>query len=314
MRKTILVTGGLGFIGTNLCKNLCQQGHQVFALDNLFCCEKQNLNFLRKFKNFEWIDWDIRFNLPYDDFGRVDEVYNLACPASPPIYQKDPIYTMETNILGTLNVLKFTKFHDAKMLQASTSEVYGDPLVHPQTEQYKGNVNCVGKRSCYDEGKRAAETLCYDFHKKYKTKVKIARIFNTYGPHFNPNDGRVISNIILQALRNENITIYGDGKQTRSFCYIDDMIDGLIRLMDINDFFGPINLGNPQEFTINELSDLILRLIPDSDSLISYCEYPQDDPKQRNPDISLANSILEWQPFISLEQGLIPTIDYFRKI
>ena len=303
----ILVTGGAGFIGSHLCDRLVKQGHHVLCVDNYFTGSKDNINHLLDFKNFEVIRQDVCFPL----YVEVDQIYNLACPASPKYYQQDPIQTMKTSVLGAYNMLGLAKRTGAKILQASTSEVYGDPRQPPQTEGYWGNVNPVGIRSCYDEGKRAAETLFMDYHRQHNVSIKIMRIFNTYGPRMAPDDGRVVSNFIVQALRGDNITIYGNGKQTRSFCYVDDLLDGMMSLMNTGDYItGPINVGNPKEFTMLELACKIIELTCSRSDII-MCPLPQDDPKQRQPDISNAISMLNWEPCVDLEEGLIKTIDYF---
>ena len=310
--KKILVTGGAGFLGSNLCKKLLEdKNNYIYCLDNLYTGKEENIKELLNNKNFEFILDDIR------DFDinsiKVEEIYNAACPASPPAYQDDPILTSETCYIGTKNILELAKLNNSKILQFSTSEIYGNPLVHPQKENYFGNVNTIGIRSCYDEGKRIAETLCFDYYRKYKTRIKVIRIFNTYGPNMDKNDGRVVSNFINQALENKDITIYGNGSQTRSFCYVDDLIDGIIKMMNTDDSItGPINLGNPREFTIKELAELILKKI-DSKSNIIYKELPQDDPVKRKPDISKANFELVWRPKITLEDGLDKTINYFKE-
>lgn len=310
MAKNILVTGGAGFIGSHLCKKLLELGDKVTCLDNFFTGSKQNINSLLENSNFKLIE----HNVVNPIFLNVDRIYHLACPASPIHYRHNPVETVKTNVMGTLNILDLAKKTGARMLQASTSEVYGDPLEHPQKETYFGNVNPIGVRSCYDEGKRAAETLCADFHREYNLDVRIVRIFNTFGPNMHPNDGRVVSNFIVQALKNEPITIYGSGSQTRSFQYIDDLVTGLIKMMENNDnFMGPVNLGNPGEFTIKELAEKVLELIPESKSKIIYSELPNDDPRRRRPDITLAKERLEWQPKISLNDGLAKTIAYFRQ-
>ena len=307
--KKIIVTGGAGFIGSHLCKFLINEGHNVVCLDNLLTGSINNLSDLHENSNFTFIEHDI-IN-PYYDTA-VDEIYNLACPASPIHYQINPIKTIKTNTLGVINMLGLAKKNNAKILQASTSEVYGDPEIHPQTEMYNGNVNMIGPRSCYDEGKRCAETLFMDYHRSHNLNIKIARIFNTYGPNMASNDGRVVSNIILQSLKGENITIYGNGNQTRSFMYIDDLVKGLILLMNSeNNFVGPINLGNPNEITINDLASTI-RKYTNSNSKIIYEELPKDDPKRRKPNISKANKILNWKPALDLDNGLIKTIEYFK--
>jgi len=312
MQKTILVTGGTGFIGSNLCEQLITQGHIVYALDNLYTSSDSNISHLLKNENFHFINHDITTPLP--NLPKIDQIYNLACPASPPAYQKDPIFTWKTSVFGIYNMLEFAqKNGNIPMLQASTSEIYGDPLVHPQIETYFGNVNCTGIRSCYDEGKRAAESICFDFNRQFKTPVRVIRIFNTYGPQMDPYDGRVVSNFIMQALMNLPITIFGDGSQTRSFQYIDDLLDGMQKMMNNTDnFIGPVNLGNPNEFTVEELAKKILALIPESTSTIEYKDLPGDDPTRRRPDISLAKTKLNWEPTIKLEEGLIKTIAYFR--
>jgi UDP-glucuronate decarboxylase len=308
--KKILVTGGAGFVGSHLCEKLLNEGNQVISLDNYFTGSKKNVHHLIENSNFELVRHDI--TQPY--FAEVDEIYNLACPASPIHYQYNPIKTMKTSVLGAINVLGLAKRVNAKVLQASTSEIYGDPKIHPQPETYWGHVNPIGIRSCYDEGKRCAETLFMDYHNQNNVSIKIIRIFNTYGPQMNPKDGRVVSNFIVQALKGEDITIYGDGSQTRSFQYIDDLVNGMIKTMETSrDFTGPVNLGNPDEFTIHELATQILSLTK-SKSKIKFVELPQDDPKQRNPDISLAKNILNWEPEINLNEGLIKTIKYFDSI
>ena len=309
--KKILVSGGAGFIGSHLCRFLVTEGHNVICVDNLLTGSKKNISDLYENSNFTFIEHDI-IN-PYFDSG-IDEIYNLACPASPIHYQINPIKTIKTNTLGVINMLGLAKKNNAKILQASTSEVYGDPDIHPQTETYNGNVNMIGPRSCYDEGKRCAETLFMDYHRSHKLNIKIARIFNTYGPNMALNDGRVVSNIILQSLKGDNITIYGNGNQTRSFMYIDDLIKGLILLMNSEkNFVEPINLGNPNEITINKLASIITDYT-ESNSKIIHQELPKDDPKRRKPDISLANMILGWNPSVKLKEGLIKTINYFDKI
>ena len=309
MTKKILVTGGAGFIGSHLCKKLSHQGHHVLCVDNYFTGSRKNIRELLDYKNFEVIRQDVCFPL----YVEVDEIYNLACPASPVHYQHDPIQTMKTSVLGAYNMLGLAKRTGATILQASTSEIYGDPQIHPQIESYWGNVNPLGPRSCYDEGKRAAETLFNDYNRIHGVKTKIVRIFNTYGPNMATNDGRVVSNFIIQALKNEDITIYGDGSQTRSFQYIDDLIDGLLKMMDSGSFTGPVNLGNPNEFTMLELAQLVIKMT-DSKSKIVFYPLPKDDPKQRQPDIGVAKKFLSWQPQVQLENGLEKTIEYFRKI
>lgn len=310
MNKRILVTGGAGFLGSHLCERLVKEGHDVLCLDNFFTGSKRNITHLLGEPRFELIRHDI-INPIYLE---VDEIYNLACPASPVHYQHNPIKTIKTNVMGAINVLGIAKRTKAKVLQASTSEVYGDPDVHPQDEAYWGRVNPIGIRSCYDEGKRAAECLMMDYRRQNGVNTKIARIFNTYGPRMAVNDGRVVSNFIVQALRGENITVYGDGSHTRSFCYCDDLIDGLIKMMNSpDDFSGPVNLGNPGEFTILELAQMIIKTT-NSESHIVYQPLPSDDPAQRRPNISLAASVLDWQPHVSLKQGLMSTIQYFQEI
>lgn len=304
--KKILVTGGAGFLGSHLCTKLVLEGHHVLCVDNYFTGSKKNIEHLLEYKNFEIIRQDICFPL----YVEVDEIYNLACPASPVHYQHDPIQTMKTSILGAYNMLGLAKRTGAKILQASTSEVYGDPLVHPQTEEYWGNVNPIGIRSCYDEGKRAAETLFMDYNRKHNVNTKIIRIFNTYGPRMAANDGRVVSNFITQALEGKDITIYGDGSQTRSFCFVSDLIDGIVKMMDSN-VTGPINLGNPNEFTMLQLAKKVITLTH-SQSKVVFWELPEDDPKQRKPDITEAKRLLNWQPNVELEIGLLQTISYFK--
>jgi UDP-glucuronate decarboxylase len=306
--KTILVTGGAGFIGSHLCEALLKQGHYVICLDNFFTGRKENIKHLMDFDNFELIRHDIIDPIKLE----VDEIYNLACPASPVHYQYNPIKTIKTSILGTMNMLGLAKRVKAKILQASTSEVYGDPLVHPQPESYRGNVNPIGPRACYDEGKRAAETLCFDYHRQHKVDIRVVRIFNTYGPNMQINDGRVVSNFIVQALKNEDITVYGDGKQTRSFCYVSDLVRGMIDFMNQEQHLGPINLGNDGEFTILELAEKVIQLTH-SKSKITFKPLPEDDPLQRKPDLSLARKLINYEPKIKLEEGLIKTIEYFKK-
>lgn len=308
--KKILITGGAGFLGSHLSERLLLEGNEIYCLDNLYTGNKNNIAHLMPNPRFEFIPHDITY--PFDI--NVDEIYNLACPASPIHYQLDPVATVRTNVLGSINMLNLAKKTGAKILQASTSEVYGDPLQHPQTESYWGNVNIIGPRSCYDEGKRCAETLFMDYWRQYGLKIKIIRIFNTYGPRMHPNDGRVVSNFIVQSIKKDFITIYGEGKQTRSFCYVDDLIDGIIKTMNTNDdIVGPINLGNPKEFTIMELADLVAKTTGNPFK-IDFKPIPTDDPKQRKPDITIANSVLNWTPKVSLEQGLEKTVNYFRGI
>jgi UDP-glucuronate decarboxylase len=308
--KRILVTGGAGFLGSHLSDKLIAQGHEVLCVDNYFTGSKNNIAHLLGHPRFELIRHDVTFPL----YIEVDEIYNLACPASPIHYQWDPVQTTKTSVHGAINMLGLAKRVKAKILQASTSEVYGDPEVHPQPESYWGKVNPVGIRSCYDEGKRCAETLFFDYWRQHSLRIKVVRIFNTYGPRMHPNDGRVVSNFIVQALKAEDITIYGDGSQTRSFCYVSDLLEAMVRVMDTSDeFTGPVNIGNPGEFSMLELAKLVLRLT-ESKSKISFRPLPADDPKQRKPDVSLARTTLHWEPTVSLEEGLKETILYFRNI
>ncbi len=310
LRKRILVTGGAGFLGSHLCERLLNDGHDVICLDNFFTGTRDNIQHLLSNPRFEVLRHDITQPL----YVEVEEIYNLACPASPPHYQHDPIHTLKTSVLGAMNMLGLAKRTGAKLLQASTSEVYGDPHQHPQNESYWGNVNPIGIRSCYDEGKRAAETLCFDYHRAHGVRIKVARIFNTYGPRMHPNDGRVVSNFIIQSLQGDDITVYGEGQQTRSFCYVDDLIEAFVRLMNSPDeVTGPINTGNPGEFTILELAEKIIALTGSRSKIIKL-PLPQDDPKQRRPDIGRAQQILGWEPRISLDQGLPDTIGYFRNL
>lgn len=307
LSKRILVTGGAGFLGSHLCERLLDAGDDVLCVDNFFTGAKDNILHLLDNPHFELMRHDVTFPL----YVEVDEIYNLACPASPIHYQFDPVQTTKTSVHGTINMLGLAKRVKAKIFQASTSEVYGDPDIHPQHEEYWGRVNPIGLRSCYDEGKRCAETLCFDYRRQHGLRVKVARIFNTYGPRMHPNDGRVVSNFIVQALKGESITLYGDGNQTRSFCYVDDLITGLIRLMDSpDDFTGPVNLGNPSEFTIRQLAEKIIEMTGSASRLI-YQPLPADDPRQRRPDISLAKCMLDWEPTLNLEEGLNHTIAYF---
>ena len=308
--KRILVTGGAGFLGSHLCEQLLSQEHEVLCLDNFYTGRRRNIAHLLKNPYFEVMRHDICFPL----YIEVDEIYNLACPASPIHYQFDPVQTTKTSVHGAINMLGLAKRLKIKILQASTSEVYGDPTIHPQPETYWGNVNPVGLRACYDEGKRCAETLFFDYHRQHKMKIKVARIFNTYGPRMHPNDGRVVSNFIMQALKGEDLTVFGKGNQTRSFCYVDDLIDGIIKLMNTPDeFTGPINLGNPSEFSILELAEKVKKLTK-SNSKIIFKPLPTDDPMQRRPDISLAKKVLKWEPEVLLEKGLGKTIQYFRRL
>jgi len=308
--KKVLVTGGAGFLGSHLCERLLDRGNEVICVDNFFTGNKSNVKHLLSNPMFELMRHDVTFPL----YLEVDEIYNLACPASPVHYQFDPIQTTKTSVFGAMNMLGLAKRTKAKILQASTSEVYGDPEVHPQPESYWGKVNPIGIRSCYDEGKRCAETLFFDYHRQHQVEIKVARIFNTYGPRMHPEDGRVVSNFIVQALRGEDITIYGDGSQTRSFCYVDDLVEGFLRLMDTNESVtGPINLGNPYEFTMKELAEKIIKLT-NSESNLVYRDLPQDDPKQRKPNIQLASKDLKWTPAVQLEEGLVRTIEFFKSV
>jgi UDP-glucuronate decarboxylase len=308
--KRILVTGGAGFLGSHLSKLLLDQGHEVVCVDNFYTGDKKNIHQLMDYKKFEVLRHDVTFPL----YIEVDEIYNLACPASPIHYQRDPVQTTKTSVHGAINMLGLAKRTGAKILQASTSEVYGDPEIHPQTEDYWGRVNPIGARSCYDEGKRCAETLFFDYYRQHELRIKVARIFNTYGPHMHPQDGRVVSNFIVQALEGSPITIYGTGLQTRSFCYVDDLVQGLVSLMNSGDeITGPVNLGNPEEFTISELAEQVL-ILTNSKSTLNFLPLPEDDPRQRKPDISLANKLLSWSPRIKLEEGLPKTIEYFRNL
>ena len=308
--KRILVTGGAGFIGSFLCEKLLAQGSEVICVDNMYTGSRRNIANLLTNPNFEFVRHDVTFPL----YIEVDQIYNLACPASPIHYQRDPVQTTKTSVHGAINVLGLAKRLKARILQASTSEVYGDPAVHPQTESYWGNVNPIGPRSCYDEGKRCAETLFFDYHRQHRLPIKVARIFNTYGPRMHPNDGRVVSNFIVQALKGEPITLFGDGMQTRSFCYVDDLVEGLIRLMNAPvELTGPVNLGNPKEFSVRELAEKIVRMT-NTRSRIEFRPLPADDPKQRQPNIALARKHLDWAPKIELDEGLGATIGYFREL
>lgn len=310
LRKRVLVTGGAGFLGSHLCERLLGMGHEVICVDNFFTGTRENIVHLLGNPRFDLMRHDVTFPL----YVEIDEIYNLACPASPVHYQFDPVQTTKTSVHGAINMLGLAKRTRARILQASTSEVYGDPEVHPQVEAYWGRVNPVGPRACYDEGKRCAETLFFDYHRQHGLSIKVARIFNTYGPRMHPNDGRVVSNFIMQALRGEPITLYGQGAQTRSFCYVDDLVEGLIRLMATpGDFTGPVNLGNPNEFTIRELAERVLALTGSTSRLVE-CPLPQDDPRQRRPDIALARQALGWQPGVELADGLPRTIAYFREL
>lgn len=306
--KRILVTGGAGFLGSHLCEKLLNAGNEVLCVDNLFTGRKVNIHHLMDNKNFEFLRHDVTFSL----FVEVDEIYNLACPASPVHYQFDPVQTAKTSVIGAINMLGLAKRLKIKILQASTSEVYGDPEIHPQPESYRGSVNTIGIRACYDEGKRCAETLFFDYHRQHKVDIKVMRIFNTYGPRMHPNDGRVVSNFIVQALKGDDITIFGDGLQTRSFCYVDDLIEGMFRLMNSREgFTGPVNIGNPGEFTMIELAEKVIQLTGSNSKLV-FLPLPQDDPMQRKPIIDLARKELGWEPTINLEEGLGKTISYFK--
>lgn len=310
MKKRVLVTGGAGFLGSHLCEKLLKEEHEVLCLDNFFTGQKANIISFIDHPYFELIRHDVTTPINLE----VDEIYNLACPASPIHYQFDPVHTTKTSVMGMINMLDLANRTKAKILQASTSEIYGDPSVHPQPESYWGNVNTIGPRACYDEGKRVAETLMFDYKRQYDVKIKVMRIFNTYGPRMHPNDGRVVSNFIVQALQNKDITIYGTGNQTRSFCYCDDLIDGMVKLMNSSDVFcGPVNIGNPVEFTMLELAQQVIALTQ-SRSKIIYMPLPQDDPQQRRPDIALAKKELNWEPKIELKEGLLKTIEYFKGI
>ena len=310
VRKRVLVTGGAGFLGSHLCERLVAQGHDVLCVDNYFTGRKDNIAGLMGNPRFEALRHDITFPL----YAEVDEIYNLACPASPVHYQFDPVQTTKTSVIGAINMLGLAKRVGARVFQASTSEVYGDPTVHPQTEDYRGNVNPLGPRACYDEGKRAAETLFFDYHRQHALRIKVVRIFNTYGPRMHPDDGRVVSNFIVQALQGEPITLYGDGMQTRAFCFVDDLVEGFLRLMATgDDVTGPVNLGNPHEIPVRALAEHILRLTG-SRSPIVFRPLPQDDPTQRCPDIAMARRLLDWQPTVALEEGLSRTIAYFARL
>ena len=307
--KRVLVTGGAGFLGSNLCARLLSEGNTVICLDNLYTGRMKNIESMMLSPNFKFIKHDIVNPIDIE----VDQIYNLACPASPPHYQKSPTFTTKTSVLGAINMLELATKYDARVLQFSTSEVYGDPLVHPQPESYRGHVNPIGIRSCYDEGKRCAETLFFDYQREFHTRIKVVRIFNTYGPNMDPYDGRVVSNFIIQALKGENISMYGDGTQTRSFCYVDDLLEGIVRMMNSREeFYGPVNLGNPGEFTMLELAGKIIAMTG-APSNIEFEPLPQDDPMQRKPVIDLARKELDWEPKINLDEGLKRTIEYFRK-
>ena len=306
----ILITGGAGFLGSHLCERLLNESHDIICLDNFFTGTKENVSHLLGHPNFEILRHDVTFPL----YVEVDQIYNLACPASPIHYQRDPVQTTKTSVHGAINMLGLAKRTKARIFQASTSEVYGDPEVHPQLESYWGRVNPIGLRSCYDEGKRCAETLFFDYQRQHNLDIKVVRIFNTYGPHMHPNDGRVVSNFIVQAMKGEDITIFGDGQQSRSFCYVDDMIEGFVRMMGSErGFSGPVNMGNPGEFTMLELAEMVIKLVGGR-SKLTYLPLPTDDPRQRQPDISLAKEKLGWEPKVLLEDGLMETINYFRKL
>ncbi|MEZ5384812.1 MAG: UDP-glucuronic acid decarboxylase family protein [Prosthecobacter sp.] len=309
MSKRILITGGAGFLGSHLCEKLLNEGHEVICADNLFTGRKQNIAHLRDNPNFEFMRHDITLPISVE----VDQIYNLACPASPPHYQYNAIKTIKTSVMGAINVLGLARRVNARVFQASTSEIYGDPAVHPQPESYWGNVNTIGVRSCYDEGKRVAETLFFDYHRQNGVDIRVVRIFNTYGPRMLPDDGRVVSNFIVQALRGEDLTIYGTGQQTRSFCYVDDLIDGFVKFMETDGFTGPVNLGNPGEFTMLELAEQVLKKVGGKSKIV-FRPLPSDDPKQRQPDITLAKTRLGWEPKVPLSEGLDRTIAYFAKL
>jgi UDP-glucuronate decarboxylase len=310
--KTVVITGGAGFLGSHLSEYVLSKGERVICLDNLFTGSKDNIRHLLDNPNFKFINHDIIESISLDDI-LIDQIYNLACPASPIHYQFNPVRTIKANTAGVINMLGLAKKHKARILQASTSEIYGDPLEHPQKESYRGNVNTLGPRACYDEGKRVAETLFFDYHRHHGLEIRVIRIFNTYGPRMAQNDGRVISNFIVQSLKNEDITLYGTGSQTRSFCYVDDLIKGMYAMMNIDDFTGPVNLGNPGEYTIKELAEKIIKLTNSKSKLI-YKNLPQDDPQKRKPDISLAQEKLDWKPSIHVDDGLSKTIEYFKKV
>ena len=310
--KTIIVTGGAGFLGSHLCEYLINKGEKVICIDNLVTGNLKNLENIKDHPNFEFVNHDIIEPIFFED-EKIDQIYNLACPASPIQYQINPVRTIKANTIGVINVLGIAKKHGARICQASTSEVYGDPLEHPQKESYRGNVNTIGERACYDEGKRVAETLFFDYHREHGVEIRVARIFNTYGPRMYENDGRVVSNFIVQSLKNDPITIYGTGEQTRSFCFVDDLIEAIYRLMNKEDFTGPINIGNPGEFTMLELANMVMKMTA-SKSEIVFKELPQDDPQKRRPDISLAKEVLDWEPKVDLKTGLEKTVEYFSKI
>ena len=307
--QRILISGGAGFLGSHLCERLLNDGHEIICVDNFFTGSKSNVEHLLAHRRFELMRHDITSPL----YLEVDQIYNLACPASPVHYQHDPVQTVKTSVVGSINMLGLAKRNQARIFQASTSEVYGDPEISPQPESYLGRVNTIGPRSCYDEGKRCAETLFFDYHRQHQVAIRVARIFNCYGPRMHPNDGRVVSNFVVQALQGQDLTIYGEGSQTRSFCYVDDMIEAFVRLMNQDQTTGPVNLGNPGEFTIRQLAELVLKLTGSKSKLV-FRPLPQDDPKQRKPDITLAKAVLNWEPKIQLEQGLIKVIDYFKHV
>ena len=309
--KTALITGGAGFIGSNLCRRLMRDGWRVVCVDNLVSGREENVADLVDHPGFSFICADVIDQSAFDAIEDVERIYNLACPASPPFYQADPVATLKTSVLGAINVLELARRTGARVLQTSTSEVYGDPLEHPQREDYRGNVNPIGLRACYDEGKRAAETLFFDYHRQYGVDVRVVRIFNTYGPGMRPDDGRVMTNFISQALMGESVTVYGDGTQTRSFCYVDDMVDALMAMMECEGFIGPVNLGNPEELTMLELAEKVITFAGSS-SQLTYCDLPSDDPVRRKPDISLAKKMLGWRPRVSVDDGVAQTVEYFR--
>ncbi len=311
MKKTAVVTGGAGFVGSHLCERLLHDGYRVVSIDNFYTGRKEHIAHLLSNPDFESIEADVEYSLSLD--GPIAHIYHLACPASPVAYQRDPVKTVRTNVLGMINMLEFARNKGARILQASTSEVYGDPLEHPQTENYRGHVNTLGPRACYDEGKRCAETLCMDYHRQHGTDVKIVRIFNTYGPRMAPDDGRVVSNFVVSALKGEDIVVYGDGAQTRSFQYIDDLLNGLVAMMKKEDFVGPVNLGNPGEYTMNELAEKVQQMTGTKSSIV-FRPLPEDDPRKRCPNISLAKKNLGWKPVISLDEGLGKTITYFKEM
>ena len=311
--RMALVTGGAGFIGSNLCRRLIEDGWRVTCVDNLVSGRVENIADLAELPSFSFYKADVADADVFDSFEEAERIYNLACPASPPFYQADPVATMKTSVLGSINVLEFARRTGARVLQTSTSEIYGDPLEHPQREDYRGNVNPIGLRACYDEGKRAAETLFFDYHRQHGVEVRVVRIFNTYGPGMRPDDGRVMTNFISQALAGEDITVYGDGSQTRSFCYVDDMVDALVAMMECEGFTGPVNLGNPEELTMLELVDKVVAHTASS-SHVAFYDLPSDDPTRRKPDISLAKEKLGWQPHVTVDEGIAQTVEYFRRL